>query len=99
MFAHVLDDGGYTLVHVATRGETALEPAVVVRSTLPIRGPVVRGDTATVERNLQALAERSPAAVAPYVALSRAAADLAERSGRLNPAQRAAIEEVLARWT
>jgi predicted short-subunit dehydrogenase-like oxidoreductase (DUF2520 family) len=64
-----------------------------------LTGPVVRGDAATVERNLRALAERSPAALPAYVALSRAAADLAERSGRLDPAQRAAVEEVLARWT
>jgi len=64
-----------------------------------LTGPVVRGDAATVERNLQALAERAPAAVAPYVALSRAAADLAVQAGRLDEERRAAIEEVLARWT
>jgi predicted short-subunit dehydrogenase-like oxidoreductase (DUF2520 family) len=64
-----------------------------------LTGPVVRGDAVTVERNLRALAERVPDAVAPYVALSRAAADLAVRSGRLDAGHRAALEEVLARWT
>lgn len=64
-----------------------------------LTGPVVRGDAATVERNLAALAEHAPDAVAPYVALSRAAADLAVRGGRLDADGRAVIEEVLARWT
>ena len=64
-----------------------------------LTGPVVRGDAATVERNLRALSERSPAAVAPYVALSRAAADLAVSAGRLDAERRAQIGEVLARWT
>jgi predicted short-subunit dehydrogenase-like oxidoreductase (DUF2520 family) len=64
-----------------------------------LTGPVVRGDAATVDRNLRALAERSPAAVSPYVALSRAAADLAVTAGRLDVGRRAQIEEVLARWT
>jgi len=64
-----------------------------------LTGPVVRGDAATVDRNLHALAERTPSAVAPYVALSRAAADLAANAGRIDDEQRAAIEEVLRRWT
>jgi len=64
-----------------------------------LTGPVVRGDAETVERNLRALAERSPAAVPAYVTLSKAAADLAVRAGRLDDTGRAAIEEVLARWT
>ncbi|HEY7283435.1 MAG TPA: DUF2520 domain-containing protein [Actinomycetota bacterium] len=64
-----------------------------------LTGPVVRGDAATVERNLRALSERSPEAVAPYIALSHAAADLAVRSGRLDDGRRRAIEEVLDRWT
>ncbi len=64
-----------------------------------LTGPVERGDAATVERNLRALSERSPAAVAPYLALSRAAADLAASAGRLDAGRRREIEEVLARWT
>jgi predicted short-subunit dehydrogenase-like oxidoreductase (DUF2520 family) len=64
-----------------------------------LTGPVVRGDAATVERNLAALAEHAPNAVAPYVALSRAAADLAVAAGRLDQRERDEIEEALARWT
>jgi predicted short-subunit dehydrogenase-like oxidoreductase (DUF2520 family) len=64
-----------------------------------LTGPVLRGDAATVERNLRALSERAPDAVGPYVVLSRAAADLAHRSGRLDADGWAAIVEVLGRWT
>ena len=64
-----------------------------------LTGPVVRGDAGTVERNLAALAEHAPDAVESYLALARAAVDLAVRSGRLDAAARSAIEEVLARWT
>ena len=60
---------------------------------------MVRGDVATVERNLRALADRAPDAVAPYAALSRAAAGLAVASGRLDEGRAREIEEVLARWT
>jgi hypothetical protein len=34
-----------------------------------------------------------------YVALSRSAIDLAAGSGRVPPASRAAVEDVLAEWT
>ena len=64
-----------------------------------LTGPVVRGDAATVERNLQGLAEHTPEAVGPYVALSRAAAALAVASGRLDESRGREIEEALARWT
>ena len=63
-------------------------PATSARGAA-LTGPVVRGDAATVERNLRALAERTPAAVAAYVTLSRAAADLAAAAGRLDDAGRA----------
>jgi predicted short-subunit dehydrogenase-like oxidoreductase (DUF2520 family) len=77
-----------TLANVSTMGpERALT------------GPAVRGDAGTIERHLGALSVSAPAAVAPYVALARAALDLAERSGRLNAVGRAIVEEVLARWT
>lgn len=64
-----------------------------------LTGPAVRGDAGTIERHLEALAAGVPAAVAPYVALARATLDVAQRSGRLAPDGRAAVEEVLARWT
>jgi predicted short-subunit dehydrogenase-like oxidoreductase (DUF2520 family) len=63
-----------------------------------LTGPAVRGDAVTVDRNLRALAEHAPEAVAPYVALADLARELAERSGRLAPRGREAVEEVLARW-
>ena len=63
-----------------------------------LTGPAVRGDASTVARNLQALADRAPMAVRPYVALADLALELAERSGRLPSAGREAVEEVLARW-
>jgi predicted short-subunit dehydrogenase-like oxidoreductase (DUF2520 family) len=63
-----------------------------------LTGPVVRGDAETVERNLRALSERAPSAVPVYVAVARAAADLAVRAGRLTEAGRDQIEAVLAAW-
>jgi predicted short-subunit dehydrogenase-like oxidoreductase (DUF2520 family) len=63
-----------------------------------LTGPAVRGDAGTVERNLEALAEQAPEAVAPYVALADLALALAERSGRLPHDGRDAVEKVLARW-
>jgi predicted short-subunit dehydrogenase-like oxidoreductase (DUF2520 family) len=64
-----------------------------------LTGPVVRGDGGTVERNLAALSAHAPEAVPIYVAMARAALDLASRSGRLDAAGRAGIEEALARWS
>jgi predicted short-subunit dehydrogenase-like oxidoreductase (DUF2520 family) len=63
-----------------------------------LTGPAVRGDAGTVARNLEALRAAAPQAVPGYVELCRLALDLGERSGRLPPAGRAAVEEVLARW-
>ena len=63
-----------------------------------LTGPVVRGDAVTVRRNLEALAERSPEAVAPYVALADIALRLSARSGRLSEEGRAAVGEVLVEW-
>ncbi len=63
-----------------------------------LTGPAVRGDAATVARNLEALAERAPHAVRPYVALADLALELAARSGRLPAQGRESVEEVLARW-
>jgi predicted short-subunit dehydrogenase-like oxidoreductase (DUF2520 family) len=64
-----------------------------------LTGPAVRGDAGTIERNLEALAARTPWAVAAYVEMARLALDLSVRSGRLADRQRASVEEVLARWT
>jgi predicted short-subunit dehydrogenase-like oxidoreductase (DUF2520 family) len=63
-----------------------------------LTGPAVRGDAGTVARNLEALAERVPEAVAPYVALADLALAIAERSGRSDLQGRDAVEDVLAKW-
>jgi predicted short-subunit dehydrogenase-like oxidoreductase (DUF2520 family) len=62
-----------------------------------LTGPAVRGDAITLQRNLDALDRYAPEAVRPYVVLADLALWLAERSGRA-PIDRAAVEEVLARW-
>ena len=64
-----------------------------------LTGPAVRGDASTVERNLAAVAGAAPEAVQAYVAMCRTTLDLAERSGRLDPVRRAAVEAVLDRRT
>jgi predicted short-subunit dehydrogenase-like oxidoreductase (DUF2520 family) len=64
-----------------------------------LTGPAVRGDASTVDSNLAAVASAAPRVVPAYVAMCRTALDLAERSGRLDPTRRAAVEAVLARWT
>jgi predicted short-subunit dehydrogenase-like oxidoreductase (DUF2520 family) len=63
-----------------------------------LTGPAVRGDASTIERNLTAIAATAPDLVPAYVAMCRVALDLAERAGRLDPARRAAVETMLARW-
>src|SRR4029079_12431037 len=60
--------------------------------------PAVRGDAGTVQRNLEALAERAPEAVAPYIVLADLALALAERSGRLPAEGRDAVEALLPTW-
>jgi predicted short-subunit dehydrogenase-like oxidoreductase (DUF2520 family) len=64
-----------------------------------LTGPAVRGDAGTVARNLEALASRLPEAVPVYVVLARATLDLAVIAGRLDPERRAAVQEVLDRWS
>lgn len=63
-----------------------------------LTGPAVRGDDLTVERNLHALAQHAPEAVAAYVALADLALDLAGSSERIDPLAAAAVREVLERW-
>lgn len=63
-----------------------------------LTGPIVRGDAATVRRNLEALSDSSPGSVAPYLALADIALQISLRSGRLSDEGRAAVEEVLAEW-
>jgi predicted short-subunit dehydrogenase-like oxidoreductase (DUF2520 family) len=62
-----------------------------------LTGPAGRGDAGTVRRNLEALEQHAPEAIPAYVALARAALDLAEGGGKLDAHARARVEEVL-RW-
>ena len=64
-----------------------------------LTGPAVRGDAGTIRRNLVALERHAPRLVPPYVAMARATLDVAERSGRLPAASRAAVDEVLEAWS
>lgn len=63
-----------------------------------LTGPALRGDADTIEGNLRALSTIMPDAIAAYVALSDRMLELASRSGRIAPSDRARVEEVLARW-
>lgn len=64
-----------------------------------LTGPAVRGDATTIERNLAALREAAPQAVPAYIELCRAALELGARGARPPDDRRAAVEEVLARWS
>jgi predicted short-subunit dehydrogenase-like oxidoreductase (DUF2520 family) len=64
-----------------------------------LTGPAVRGDAGTIERNLEALRASAPDAVGAYVELCRAALAIASGTHRLADDRRAAVDEVLARWS
>ncbi len=64
-----------------------------------LTGPAVRGDAGTVARNLESLAARAPDTVLAYVAMCRAALGVGVESGRLPLHARAAVDEVLDRWS
>jgi predicted short-subunit dehydrogenase-like oxidoreductase (DUF2520 family) len=77
----------------------SLEHAAELGPAAAMTGPAIRGDAGTVERNLAALEAAAPDGVESYIALTRIALDVGERSGRLSPQERARVEEVLARWS
>jgi predicted short-subunit dehydrogenase-like oxidoreductase (DUF2520 family) len=83
----------------APLAQATLENVVRLGPGAALTGPVARGDAGTVRRNLEALGRHAPEAIPAYMALARAAADLASSAGRLPSARRAEIEEVLAGWT
>jgi predicted short-subunit dehydrogenase-like oxidoreductase (DUF2520 family) len=84
---------------VAPLQATTLANVQTMGPELALTGPAVRGDAGTVERHLAALSASVPAAVGAYLSLARAALDVAVASGRLDPAGRAAVDEVLDRWS
>jgi predicted short-subunit dehydrogenase-like oxidoreductase (DUF2520 family) len=77
--------------------EASLANVARMGPTSALTGPAARGDAGTVAKNIEALAEHAPGAVPAYVTLCRAALDVA--GDRLDPRGRAAVEEVLDRWT
>jgi predicted short-subunit dehydrogenase-like oxidoreductase (DUF2520 family) len=84
--------------YLATLQDATLENIRRVGAADALTGPAVRGDAATVERNLEALAKRVPEAVPSYVALAELTAEMAARSGRLRAEGRQAVQEILTRW-
>ena len=78
---------------------TTLDNVGEIGPARALTGPAARGDAGTIAKNLEALAREVPTAVAPYVTLARVALDLAVVRGSLAEADRAAVEEVLARWS
>jgi predicted short-subunit dehydrogenase-like oxidoreductase (DUF2520 family) len=92
--AGVRDAGEY----LATLQDATLQNIRHWGAAEALTGPAVRGDAATVERNLEALAERVPEAVPSYVALAELTANIAARSGRLPAEGHRAVEEILAKW-
>jgi predicted short-subunit dehydrogenase-like oxidoreductase (DUF2520 family) len=83
----------------APLSRAVLENVVSMGSGAALTGPAARGEAETIERHLVAVAGAEPGAVGPYVALTRAALDVAEREGRLSAPDRRRVEEVLGRWT
>jgi predicted short-subunit dehydrogenase-like oxidoreductase (DUF2520 family) len=63
-----------------------------------LTGPAARGDTGTIERNLRALADAAPGAVASYVALADAVTAIALDAGRIDADQHARVREALDPW-
>ena len=83
----------------APLARAALDNALDLGPAGALTGPVARGDAGTVQAHLEALRTAAPDTVPAYVALARAALDLAERGGSLPPGGRGAVEDVLARWS
>jgi predicted short-subunit dehydrogenase-like oxidoreductase (DUF2520 family) len=61
-----------------------------------LTGPIARGDVATVEKHLSAIARARPEALAPYRALALATLALARSAGSLSPEAAAALGASLA---
>jgi predicted short-subunit dehydrogenase-like oxidoreductase (DUF2520 family) len=83
---------------MAALQRTTLENVISLGPATALTGPAVRGDAGTIAGHLEALSGSVPSAVDAYVALARTAIDLGERSGRLPPGRRRAVERVLERW-
>jgi predicted short-subunit dehydrogenase-like oxidoreductase (DUF2520 family) len=76
----------------------SLDHAGTLGPARAITGPAARGDAGTVRKNVTALAESAPEAVAAYVALADLATDLARREGRLQEDEARRVREALDPW-
>jgi predicted short-subunit dehydrogenase-like oxidoreductase (DUF2520 family) len=74
----------------------AIENVAVHGAAGALTGPVARGDVATVEKHLAALAEARPEVLRAYRALGEGTLRLARRRGRLDPAAAAALAALFA---
>ena len=89
---------GDPLPLLAPLSRAVLENVETLGPAAALTGPAARGEAGTIQRNLEALARAQPETVAPYVALARAALDVAEGTGRVSAEDRRRVEEVLAKW-
>ena len=62
-----------------------------------LTGPIARGDTGTIEKHLQALAEVAPALLSTYKELGLQTIPIALAIGRINQQQAGALEKILKR--
>ena len=83
----------------APLSRAVIENVVALGPGAALTGPAARGETPTIERNLEALGRAAPDAVPTYVALAQVALAVAEREGRLSAEDRRRVEEVLSGWT
>jgi len=83
---------------LAPLARTAFDRTFALGPGVALTGPAVRADVGTVERNLQALAERAPHALDAYLALAEAAVHLAVSAGRLARGDGERVQAALDRW-
>ncbi len=89
---------GQPLPLLEALARTAFDRAFSMGPGAALTGPVVRADTGTIRRNLQALEERAPDLVPVYVELARAALRMAVEAGRVFAPAADRVTEELARW-
>ena len=63
-----------------------------------LTGPIVRSESATVARHLEALRTDEPALAERYAEVGALILESARRAGRINEVDAASIEEALAQW-
>ncbi|MFH1943397.1 MAG: Rossmann-like and DUF2520 domain-containing protein [bacterium] len=88
-------DEGFRRVLPLVRG--TLENIERVGVERALTGPILRGDTRTVHKHLEALSELDPRLTSPYIVLGKATLRIAEERG-LEPEKIRSVEEVLLRF-